>query len=160
MGKTDKIMVEPIIAPNQPDLVKDHVTRYIESKGEDGHLWDAAIGGGEGMIPTLLLTTIGRKSGKPLIVPLIYGETAGGYVLIASKVGAPAHPAWYLNLKVQPEVNVQVKADKFTAQARVADREERARLWQQMVGIYSPYEKYQEKTDRQIPVVVLDLVAD
>jgi deazaflavin-dependent oxidoreductase (nitroreductase family) len=149
--------MEPRINPDLPDWIVDHLTRYLESDGEDGHMWDAALGGGEGMVATLLLTTIGRKSGQALTLPLIYGETDTGYVVIASKGGAPAHPAWFLNLDANPEVGLQVKADRFNARARVAEGEERARLWEHMVGIYAPYEKYAELAgDRVIPVVVLE----
>ena len=101
-------MTEPRISPELPEWIKDHLKRYIESNGEDGHLWDASLGGGTGMVPTLLLTTTGRKSGKPLMLPLIYGRAGDAYVVVASKGGAPAHPAWYLNLAADPEVQVQV----------------------------------------------------
>ncbi len=138
-----------------PDWIKDHLARYIATDGEDGYLWDASLGGGTGVAPTLLLTTIGRKSGKSLTMPLIFGRSGEDYVLVASKGGAPAHPAWYLNLQANPEVHVQVKADKFTAQARTADAEERAALWPKMVEIYGPYARYQTMTDRQIPIVIL-----
>ena len=152
-------MTEPRISPELPEWIKDHLKRYIESNGEDGHLWDASLGGGTGMVPTLLLTTTGRRTGKPLTLPLIYGRAGEAYVVVASKGGAPAHPAWYLNLAADPEVQVQVKADRFAARARTSAGDERARLWQQMVGIYAPYEKYQQMTEREIPVVVLDPIA-
>ena len=148
-------MAEPSISPTLPDWMKDHIARYIATNGADGYLWDASIGGGKGMIPTLLLTTVGRKSGTALILPLIFGRSGPNYVIVASKGGAPAHPAWYLNLQAKPEVQVQVKADKFTALAHTADAEERAKLWPMMVEIYGPYAQYQTKTDRQIPVVIL-----
>jgi deazaflavin-dependent oxidoreductase (nitroreductase family) len=108
------------------------------------------------MITTLLLTTKGRKSGLSLTLPLIYGKTDSGYCVIASKGGAPAHPAWFLNLEASAEVGLQVKADKFAARARVASGDERTALWQQMVGIYAPYTDYQAATEREIPVVVLE----
>lgn len=149
-------MTEQRIADSLPAWVKDHLQRYIATDGADGHLWDASLGGGEGMIATLLLTTTGRKSGRPLTIPLIYGRAGDGYCVIASKGGAPAHPAWFVNLQDDPRVHVQVAADKFDAIARVAEGEEREALWQQMVGIYAPYDDYQAATDRRIPVVVLD----
>ena len=151
--------MEPSINPNLPEWIVDHLTRYLGSNGEDGHMWDSSIGGGEGLVPTLLLMTRGRKSGNVLTLPLIYGETDTGYVVIASKGGDPAHPAWYLNLDADPNVTVQVKADLFEARARVAEGEERERLWKQMAGIYFPYDKYAELAgDRVIPVVVLERV--
>jgi deazaflavin-dependent oxidoreductase (nitroreductase family) len=148
-------MSEPNKARELPDWIKDHVARYLSSNGEDGYLWDASVGGGTGLVPTLLLTTVGRKSGRILTLPLIFGRSGPNYVVVASKGGAPAHPAWYLNLQASPEVQVQVKAEKFAARAHTADAAERAVLWPKMVEIYGPYAKYQTKTDRQIPVVVL-----
>jgi len=138
-----------------PSWIKEHVSRYIATNGEDGYMWDASLGGGKGMVATLLLTTTGRKSGRALTLPLIFGRSGADYVVVASKGGAPAHPAWYLNLEANSLVQVQVKADKFAARAHTADARERAALWPMMVEIYGPYEHYQTKTDRQIPVVVL-----
>jgi deazaflavin-dependent oxidoreductase (nitroreductase family) len=122
-----------------PNWIKDHISRYLATDGEDGYLWDASLGGGKGLVPTLLLTTVGRKSGRVLTPPLIFGRSAENYVVVASKGGSATHPAWYLNLQAAPEVRVQVKADKFTAHAHTADSAERARLWPMMVGIYGPY---------------------
>jgi len=146
-------------SPGLPAWISDHLSRYIATNGEDGYLWDASIGGGKGMIPTLLLTTVGRKSGKSLTMPLIFGQSGPDYVVVASKGGAPVHPAWYLNLQANPQVRVQIRADKFAARARTANPEERAALWPKMVEVYSPYEHYQKKTDRQIPLVILERVA-
>ncbi|MEJ1963481.1 MAG: nitroreductase family deazaflavin-dependent oxidoreductase [Gammaproteobacteria bacterium] len=148
-------MAEPGESKELPDWIKDHLSRYIATNGEDGYLWDASLGGGKGLVPTLLLTTVGRKSGRVLTLPLIFGQSGPDYVVVASKGGAPTHPAWYLNLEANAEVQVQVKADKFKAHAHTANAEERAKLWPLMVGIYGPYEDYQKKTDRQIPLVVL-----
>jgi deazaflavin-dependent oxidoreductase (nitroreductase family) len=138
-----------------PDWIQNHLSRYLASDGADGYLFDASLGGGKGLVPTLLLTTVGRKSGRVLTLPLIFGRSGPSYVVVASKGGAPAHPAWYLNLQANPEVKVQVKAEKFTARAHTADAEERAALWPKMVEIYGPYADYQVKTTRQIPVVIL-----
>ena len=138
-----------------PKWIADHLARYLATDGEDGYLWDASLGGGTGLCPILLLTTTGRKSGRELTLPLIFGRSASDYVVVASKGGAPMHPAWYLNLQANPEVRLQVKAEKFKARAHTAAAAERARLWPMMVGIYGPYAKYQTLTDRQIPVVVL-----
>ncbi|WP_232059043.1 nitroreductase/quinone reductase family protein [Kineobactrum salinum] len=131
-------MTEQRIADNLPDWVKDHLARYIATDGADGHLWDASSVGAEGMIATLLLTTEGRKSGQSLTIPLIYGRAGKGYCVIASKGGAPQHPAWFLNLRDNPRVHVQVAADKFEAVAREAEGEEREQLWRQMVDIFAP----------------------
>ena len=149
-------MAEPSGPKELPDWIKNHLTRYLATDGADGYLWDASLGGGKGLVPTLLLTTVGRKSGRVLTLPLIFGRSGPNYVVVASKGGAAAHPAWYLNIQADPEVQVQVKAEKFTAHARTAKGEERAALWSTMVEIYGPYAHYQTKTDRQIPVVVLE----
>jgi proline iminopeptidase len=139
-----------------PSWIQDHLRRYRETDGEDGHMWDATLGGGQGLCPTLLLTTIGRKTGKRLELPLIYGRHGDAYVIVASKGGHKAHPIWYLNLAANPEVEIQVKAERMRARARTAIGEERAELWQRMVELYGPYADYQARTDREIPVVVLD----
>ncbi len=141
-----------------PSWIREHVELYLRDP-EAGHYWDASLGGGEGLLTTLLLTTTGRRSGKQLTLPLIYRPAfSGGYCVIASKGGAPAHPAWFLNLQADPKVRVQVAAKGFEAVARVAEGEERERLWQLMVDYYPPYTDYQAATARQIPVVVLDPV--
>lgn len=151
-------MTDIEIPEGMPKWMADHVRQYADSGGAEGHMWDSTSVGGPGLLPTLLLTTAGRRSGKTRVMPLIYGESGGGYVIVASKGGAPKHPAWYLNLEALPEVGVQVATERFTAKARTASGEERRRLWEQMVDIYPPYADYQKKTDREIPVVVLDPV--
>ena len=143
-------------APRElPPWIQDHLNRYLATDGEDGYLWDASVGGGKGKVPTLLLTTTGRKSGRSLTLPLIFGQSGPDYVVIASKGGAPNHPSWYTNLEANPDVQVQVKGDKFRARAHTASGAQRAQLWKAMVQIYAPYEEYQKKTQREIPVVVL-----
>jgi deazaflavin-dependent oxidoreductase (nitroreductase family) len=132
-----------------PDLFgQQHVQRYQETGGEVGHDWKGTV--------TLLLTTTGRKSGEDRTTPLIYGEHGDDYLVVASKGGAPEPPAWYLNLSEQPEVRVQVRDDVFTARARDASPEEKPEMWRQMVQRWPAYEDYQRKTDRDIPVVVLE----
>jgi deazaflavin-dependent oxidoreductase (nitroreductase family) len=147
---------EVLIPAHLPDWIRDHIRRYLESDGADGHMWDSSSVGGPGLVPTLLLTTTGKKSGNPQILPLIYGKTKNGYVIVASKGGAPSHPAWYLNITTHPEVAVQVGAKRFRARARTATAAERSKLWDQMVGIYPPYEDYQKRTEREIPIVILE----
>ena len=151
-------MAEPNKSSGLPDWIKNHLARYLATDGTDGYLWDASLGGGKGLVPTLLLTTVGRKSGRVLTLPLIFGRSALDYVVVASKGGAPTDPAWYLNLQANPQVQVQVKAEKFAAHARTAQGDERATLWAKMVDIYGPYAQYQTKTPRQIPIVVLEPV--
>jgi deazaflavin-dependent oxidoreductase (nitroreductase family) len=123
--------------------------RYLATDGEDGHLWRDGI-------PTLLLTTTGSKSGKATTTPLIYGQDGDNYMVIGSRGGAPSHPQWYLNLSADSGVQVQVKADKFNARARTASPEEKPRLWGIMAKIYPPYDEYQGRTDREIPVIILE----
>jgi deazaflavin-dependent oxidoreductase (nitroreductase family) len=148
-------MAESNRAAVLPDWIKDHLSRYLATDGADGYLWDATLRGGKGLVPTLLLTTVGRKTGRVLTLPLIFGQSGPDYVVVASKGGAPTHPAWYLNLEANPEVQVQIKAQKFTARAHTANAAERAVLWPVMVDLYPPYALYQTKTSREIPVVVL-----
>lgn len=140
-----------------PDWIEDHLRRYLDSGGREGHLFDATVAGGRPDTPSLLLTTVGRKSGarrRPM--PLFYGRDGAAFVVVGSKGGAETHPAWYLNLLHQPAVEVQVGPEQFTARARVAGGSERARLWQMMVDLYPPYAAYQAKTTREIPLVVLE----
>ena len=148
-------MIDESLLEEMPGWLQEHARAYLETNGETGHMWDSTVVGGPGPVQSLLLTTIGRKTGKKRLLPLIYGDTEGGVVVVASKGGAPTHPVWYLNLVDTPEVDVQVKADCFSARARTATGEERARLWDMMVGIWGAYTSYQENTQREIPVVVL-----
>lgn len=128
--------------------VAEHTRRYVESGGEDGHEWRPGV-------PTLLLTTTGRKSGTKRRTALIYGRDNADYVVVASKGGAPEQPAWFLNLQADPSVEIQVLDSVVPATAHVAEGPERERLWALMRQIWPAYDEYQTKTDRQIPVVVL-----
>jgi deazaflavin-dependent oxidoreductase (nitroreductase family) len=139
-----------------PDFIQDHVRTYLESGGSEGHMWDSAVAGGPGPVPTLLLVTTGRRSGNSQTLPLIYGRTETGYVVVASKGGSPGHPAWYLNLAADAEVSVQIASERFSATARTADGPERESLWRMMASLFPPYDTYQGRTERQIPVVVLE----
>lgn len=127
----------------------EHVRRYEETDGEVGHDW-------EGGAPVLVLTTTGRKTGKQRKFALIYQKIEDAYVVVASKGGADQHPGWYFNLRDYPDVGVQVGADKFTARARTAEASEKSDLWPAMAAVWPAYDDYQVKTDRDIPVVVLD----
>jgi proline iminopeptidase len=130
---------------------EEHVRRYRETDGEEGYIWR------EGST-ILLLTTTGRTTGKESTTPLIFGLDGDNPVIVASKGGAPEHPGWYRNLRKTPQVGVQIKGERFAARARDAQGEERERLWTLMNGIWPHYEEYQRKTDREIPVVVLERV--
>ena len=116
------------------------------------------VAGRMGKAPVLLLTVTGRKSGKRRTTPLLYGRDGDNYVVIASVGGAPKHPAWYHNLKGQ-EAEILVGRERLRVRARDAEGEERERLWALMVSLYPSYDSYQKKTERRIPVVVLEPVA-
>ena len=109
-------------------------------------------------VPSLLLTTAGRKSGEKYVFPLFYGDEGNSYIIVASKGGAPDHPGWYKNLLANPEVEVQVGTKKVKARARTVTGAERERLWEKAVKFWPPYADYAKKTERQIPVVLLDPV--
>ena len=130
------------------EWVAEHTRRYVESGGEDGHEWRPGV-------PTLLLTTTGRRSGQHRRTALIYGRDNADYVVVASKGGAPDHPAWYLNLQADPEVEIQVLDATLPATARTVTGAERERLWALMCQAWPAYDEYQGRTDREIPVVVL-----
>jgi len=110
-------------------------------------------------LPVLLLTTTGRRSGRRHTVPLTYFEDAGAIVLVASYGGRPYHPAWFLNLEAHPEVEVRIGRERRAMRARRATAEERARLWPRVVSDYDGYRQYQEKTAREIPLVLLGPVS-
>ncbi len=127
---------------------QEHVDRYRATDGAEGHDWNGT--------QTLLLTTTGRRSGEPRTTPLIYGRDGDAYVIVASKGGSDEPPAWYLNLAAEPRVELQVKGDRFEATARTAGSDEKPGLWKTMVAEWPAYDEYQEKTSREIPVVVLE----
>ena len=127
---------------------QEHVRRYLRTDGAEGHDWQGTT--------VLILTTTGRRSGEPRSTPLIYGKRGEDYVVVASKGGAEEHPAWYLNLSEAPEVTVQVREDRFKARARTATAQEKPELWTMMAERWPAYDEYQLKTNRDIPVVVLE----
>ena len=146
-------MTEPESKYTQPDLTllgEDHIRAYRETDGEVGYLWNG--------VPALLLTTTGRRSGQTRTNALIFGRDASDYLVVASMGGAPTHPNWYLNLTDDPNVQVQVKGDKFPATARTADSPERERLWAEAIKAWPNFDVYQSRTPRKIPVVVLERV--
>jgi deazaflavin-dependent oxidoreductase (nitroreductase family) len=151
-------MTDTDIPSNLPDWIADHVKLYLESPDE-ARLWDSGPLGGPGILPCLLLITRGRKSGNISMLPLIYGEYEDSFVIVASKGGAAAHPAWYLNLEAEAECEIHVGSAQYKVKARTAGGNEREALWEKMAAIYPPYNDYQVTAgERQIPVVVLDPV--
>jgi deazaflavin-dependent oxidoreductase (nitroreductase family) len=142
------------IEPGTPGWQKRHVELYLKTDGAEGHQVDFRLPGVP-PVDCLLLQTTGRKSHAPQTTPLIYGQDGGGFVIVASKGGAPQHPAWFLNLRDDPALRFQVGNKKYRGTARIAAGAERERLYAMMTGLYPPYRDYAAKTSREIPVVVL-----
>lgn len=137
-------------APSPNSYAAGHVDRYEATEGRDGGVMSGA--------PIIVLHTTGRRSGTLRKSPLIKVTDGDRYVVIASKGGAPAHPAWYLNLAADPHVRVQDGATVVNGVAHTATGDERARLWQRATEVWPDYDLYQEKTDRELPVVVIEPV--
>jgi deazaflavin-dependent oxidoreductase (nitroreductase family) len=138
-----------------PGWQEAHTKAYLKSDGAEGRLVDFTPAGGSAETPCLILKTTGRKSGDARVLPLIYGTDGDKFVIVASKGGAPKHPAWFLNLEANPKVEFQVGARKYRGEAKPAQGAERGRLFKMMEGVYPPYTAYQARTEREIPVVVL-----
>jgi deazaflavin-dependent oxidoreductase (nitroreductase family) len=134
-------------APDLSLIGPEHIRRYQETGGEVGYLWNG--------VPTLLLTTTGRRSGEPRTSALIFGRDGGRYLVVASMGGAPKHPAWYLNLTAQPLATIQVRDRTIPVLAETAPLPDKPRLWAVMQDIWPNYATYQQRTTRDIPVVVL-----
>jgi len=128
---------------------KEHVERYEATDGAEGYVWRNGT-------TILLLHTKGRRSGKDYTHPLIYRDYDGKYLIVASKGGDPEAPDWYRNIAADPEVTVQIKGEKFKAKARTATPDEKPDMWQHMTEVWPDYDAYQQKTEREIPVVVLE----
>jgi deazaflavin-dependent oxidoreductase (nitroreductase family) len=140
------------VKPDTTLLGQEHIDRYEATNGVEGHEWNGAT--------CLILTTTGRKTGEARKFALIYAADGDNVLVVASKGGAPTHPGWYLNLTANPEVTVQVKDRKFKAFARTATDEERPRLWGLVTAVWPNYDVYTTRTDRKIPVVVLEPVKE
>jgi len=136
---------------NDEDLFgKEHVRVYRETDGERGYDWKRGT-------TILLLTTKGRRSGEERTTPLIYRADDGRFVVVASRGGAPDHPNWFKNIEANPDdVEIQVKGEQMPVRPSVAQGDERDRLWEAMNEVWPDYDAYQERTDREIPVVVLE----
>ena len=133
---------------------KQDVEKLRRDAAQHVQNYRATDGAGEPNV--LILTTTGRRSGEPRSVPLIFGRDGDQLVLVASLGGAPHHPIWYLNLRDDPKVFIQVQGERFAARARTASGDERARLWPLMVSILPHYEDFQARTTREIPLVVVE----
>jgi deazaflavin-dependent oxidoreductase (nitroreductase family) len=136
---------------NDEDLYgKEHVRVYRETDGERGYDWKRGT-------TILLLTTKGRRSGEERTTPLIHRTDDGRFVVVASRGGAPDHPNWFKNIEANPDdVEIQVKGEQMPVRPSVAQGDERDRLWEAMNEVWPDYDAYQERTDREIPVVVLE----
>lgn len=143
-------MVNEEIFDSPKGWVRSHIEEYVASDGRKGHKWRG--------LPTLLLTTRGRKSGKLRRTALIYGRDGDNYLLVASNGGALHHPAWYLNLVENDQVELQVGAQQLAARAYTASPEEKSRLWPMMAAIFPQYNTYQAKARRDIPLIILEPV--
>jgi deazaflavin-dependent oxidoreductase (nitroreductase family) len=128
---------------------KEHVDRYLATDGEEGYDWRNGT-------TILILFTTGRKTGQERRHPLIYRDFEDKYLIVASKGGSPEPPEWLRNLEAEPEVEVQIKGDRFKARAHIATPEEKPAMWKHMTEVWPDYDAYQNKTDREIPVVVLE----
>jgi deazaflavin-dependent oxidoreductase (nitroreductase family) len=127
---------------------EEHVRRYQATDGEEGYMWNG--------VPILLFTATGRKSGKKITNPIIFTPVGDKYVIIASNGGNAKHPNWYLNIQADPNLEVQIKGEKFAATARTAQSPEREELWAEALKDWPNFDVYQSRTDRQIPVVVIE----
>ncbi len=147
------------IAVARRDWKTEHLEMYLGSGGVQGHIVDVSDIGGLNFTTTLLLRYTGRKSGRTIVTPLIYGDFGGEVVIVASKGGADHHPAWYLNLLNSPEIDFQIATQAFRATWREAEGDERVRVWDFVCGIFPPYIGYQASTDRLIPLIMLKPLA-
>lgn len=128
---------------------KEHVERYEATGGREGYDWRNGT-------TILLLHTVGRKSGKEYVRPLIYRKFGNDYLVVASKGGAPEPPEWFRNLEAHPETVIQVKDETIPVHARIATADEKPAMWAHMTEVWPDYDEYQRKTERVIPVVVLE----
>ncbi len=150
-------MAEAKLAPNLPEWMVEHTNLYLKSGGKEGHVFRRTPPGYPEMdVPSLLLTTTGRKSGEKFIFPLFYGETGNSYIIVASKGGAPEHPGWYKNLVANPEVEVQVgtRAFKASRENGVTGAGACSSCGRRRWKFWPPHTRITKRsTDRQIPVV-------
>jgi deazaflavin-dependent oxidoreductase (nitroreductase family) len=151
---TDKVTMTEVERATL-EFVARHRDQYLSSGGRQGHILDYRNLGGHRFTTTMLLETIGRKSGERRVTPLIYGDTGGEIVIVASKGGADVHPAWYWNLREMDEVTIQVASQAFRCTWREPLGEERQYIWAFMEDLYPPYRDYQSATGRDIPLVML-----
>jgi F420H(2)-dependent quinone reductase len=143
MQATDRIW--PVLTR----VIGGHTRIYRATNGLIGHRLP-------GSPPTLLLDHTGAKSGKRRTSPLVYARDGENVILVASKGGYPKNPAWFHNLQAHPDTTIQIGSQRLSVHARVADPAERKRLWPVVVDVYKGYEGYQARTEREIPLVILE----
>jgi deazaflavin-dependent oxidoreductase (nitroreductase family) len=143
------------IPSNIAQLIADHVKLYLEHP-ERAQMWDSSPVGVPGPVATLLLTTKGRTTGKERHAPLLYVDHEGAYVVIGSKGGSPDAPLWYRNLQDDAACEVRVGAYRTKARARILEGEERQLVWDKVTERHPVYLKYQKRTERRIPVILLE----
>jgi deazaflavin-dependent oxidoreductase (nitroreductase family) len=131
-----------------------NVRVYRLTRGRIGGTWRVGAAW-KHPVPICLMEHRGRRTGKTRTTPLVYLRDADRVVVVASQAGRPTHPLWYRNIEADPEVTVQIGAERRAMRAHTADTSERAELWPRLVGLYSDYDSYQSWTKREIPVVVL-----
>jgi len=141
-------MSEPEYEPSPWEPIADHVETYLATDGREGGVW---MGG-----PVIILTTTGARSNKLRRTPLIRVKDGDNYLVVASMGGAPDHPQWYHNVVANPEVTVQDLGEVHKLRARTASPEEKAALWPVANAVWPDYDKYQESTDRDIPLVICE----
>lgn len=145
----------PIVPKILKVMSRLNIAAYRATGGRVGGTWRVGSAFRKG-VPICLLTTKGRKTGRPRTQPLLYMPDGDRVVIVASQGGLPKDPLWYLNLCADPHVTVQVRRDVRRMRARTASQDERAALWPRLVAVYADFDKYQSWTDREIPVVICE----
>ena len=161
MSDTNSTRAAIEAAAEDGNVVLQHITSYMRTRGAEGHIFDLSAFGGRKRSPTLLLRTIGKQSGKARFVPLVYGYYGGEWVIVGSNGGAPKDPAWIVNLRANPDVRFQVAAHAFQAEARFLEGEERDQVWAYMRTVSPSYDDYAPYAQgRSFPVVSLRPIDD
>jgi deazaflavin-dependent oxidoreductase (nitroreductase family) len=137
------------------DDIQQHLADYLESNGRVGYVRDLSRFGGCAASLHLILRTVGRRSGREILVPLLYFPWVDEFIVVASNAGAELHPDWYLNLTSRPDVRFQVRQKRFAGSWRAPSREERQTLWNYVCAMFPPYVDYQQRTRREIPLIIL-----
>lgn len=153
-GKGPKMTVHENVPTNINDIIRAHIKQYL-TEPEKAHLWDATPVGMPKIVTTLLLTTIGRKSGEARHVPLLYVADGDDYLVMGSKGGYETDPLWFKNLQANPDCEIRVSTLHTKAHANILSSEERAKVWPKITALHENYAKYQEIAPREIPVVRL-----